>query len=270
MSRGVFKRWALIALAAVLAAGQVSASESGKKPKKKGKTENPENSVTETEVTVNPDGSRTIKTVTTTIVTELPEAEAAPENPADYSNDNGKLGHFTWGADLGSAVDLLSNNMTNIDITGYFGYKGSWVRFAGVGAGACTMLNNSSRCFPFYGMLRTSFSRHNRLCFLDVRAGVSFNNIMSQKTQTDFYGSIGVGITLASSLKFSSHIILSYNFMPLKTGREIVVVPPDEDRPAVYNDDAGGSGTATPPDLEIRYVPQQDMHFAAIRIGCSF
>lgn len=189
---------------------------------------------------------------------------ASPSSPSDDvviadSGEQKPLGHFTWGADAGSAVDLMSDGMTNIDITGYFGYKGSWLRFAGVGVGACSMLNNSSRSFPVYGMVRTSFSRDPKLCFLDLRAGIAVNSIMSQESQTDFYGSIGIGFTLARSRKFSSHLILSYNFMPLRTGRQLVAVPVE-----------GPDGETGDFNLEMQSVPQNDMHFAAIRIGCSF
>ena len=164
----------------------------------------------------------------------ITDAEIAPE--AQLSKES-HLGHFAWGIDAGSSVDITCNDMTSIDLHAYFGHKGPWLNFLGAGAGINAMINNGSRCYPVYMMLRTSFCRQPQLCFLDLRAGVSFNSIMDNKSQTDFYGTLGVGFNLATGRKFSSHLIVSYNYMPLRHAE-----------------------TFDTPDL----------HYAAIRIGCSF
>ncbi|MDE7142665.1 MAG: hypothetical protein K2O33_07225, partial [Muribaculaceae bacterium] len=77
-------------------------------------------------------------------------------------------------------------------------------------------VDNASRLYPLYALFRTSFSPRPRFCFLDVRAGVAFCNLRDLSTQTDFYGSLGLGITLASSQRFSSHIIAAYTLVPLQ------------------------------------------------------
>lgn len=159
----------------------------------------------------------------------------------DPFTENGSMGHFTWGVDLGSGVDLTSHDMTMFELGGVFGYKGRWLRFAGVGATIMSMMDNSSRCYPVYAMVRTSFSPYHRLCFLEVKGGVSFNSILEYGNQTGFYGSIGIGLTLAHSRKFSSHVVLRGIFMPLK-----------------------------PVELEgVRYL-NYDLGYAAIGIGCAF
>lgn len=150
-------------------------------------------------------------------------------------------GHFAWGVDVGAAVDMTSNDMTFVDIQGYFGYRSNFIRMLGVGAGINMMLSNSSRSYPVFAMFRTSFSSQPRLSFLDLRAGCAFNSIDTYKSQTDFYGSIGWGITLASSRTFTSHIILSYVYLPL-------------------SDVITETGTHHMPDL----------HYATIRLGASF
>lgn len=149
--------------------------------------------------------------------------------------------HFTWGADVGSSVDMTGNDMSSIDINAYFGYKSRFVRFAGIGAGINMMIGNGSSAYPVYAMFRSGFSNRPTLCFLDLRAGCSFNNIFDFRSQTDFYGSLGFGITLAKGRNFSSHIILSYNFMPLS--------------------DATVNGQVFKLD---------DLHYAALRIGAAF
>lgn len=164
----------------------------------------------------------------------ITDAEIAPE--AQLSKES-HLGHFAWGIDAGSSVDITCNDMTSIDLHAYFGYKGPWLNFLGAGAGINAMINNGSRCYPVYMMLRTSFCRQPQLCFLDLRAGVSFNSIMDNKSQTDLYGTLGVGFNLATGRKFSSHLIVSYNYMPLR-------------------------------HVETFDTPY--LHYAAIRIGCSF
>lgn len=187
--------------------------------------------------------------------TMAPEAKVAPESD---------LGHFTWGADLGSSVDLTANDMTSVDLHGYFGYKGHWVKFAGVGAGINTMLSNASRCYPVYAMFRTSFSSRPQLCFLDLRLGVSFNNILDYSSQTDFFGSIGFGMTLAKGKKFSSHIIVSYNFMPIRPYTIYNEIPVTDSPGEVFE------GDPLPTTTVASSISFPDLHFAAIRIGCAF
>lgn len=191
----------------------------------------------------------------------IPQENLATEAKVDKEST---LGHFTWGADLGSSVDLTANDMTSIDLTGYFGYKNNWLRFLGVGASINSMLGNASRCYPLYAMLRTSFSSRPQLCFLDLRGGVSVNNILNHKSQTGLYGSIGLGITLAKGKKFSSHIIVSYTYIPTHPYTVLTEVPVTDSPGEVFEGDPTPTTT-----IETR-VSFPDLHFASIRIGCAF
>lgn len=194
------------------------------------------------------DGSVSVSVATDTVTANLMSVEAPVAKPekniarnCDPFVCNGAMGHFTWGVDLGSAIDLTSHDMSIFELGASFGYKGGWFRFAGAGAAIVSMINNSSRCYPVYGMVRTSFTPEHKLCFMELKAGVSFNIINEFATQTDFYGSLGVGLTLAHSRKFSSHVILRGIFMPLHS-------------------------------VEIDGVRQLDysLGYAAIGIGCAF
>lgn len=156
-----------------------------------------------------------VVTETTTII-QTDSVAPATTVPDPFIAD-GNLGHFTWGVDLSSGVDLTARDMTMINLSASFGYKGGIMRFAGVGASIITMMNNSSRCYPIYAIGRTSFSTSRKPCFLEVHAGVSFNSIMNYKRTTGFYGSLGIGFTLAQTRKFSSHIVLSGVCLPLKS-----------------------------------------------------
>lgn len=206
-------------------------------------------------------GEAPAKTTEAPVLFVIPSPELAPEATV---NPESNLGHFTWGADLGSSVDLTANDMTSIDIHGCFGYKGHWLKFAGVGAGINTMMSNASRCYPVYALLRTSFSSRPKLCFLDLRLGISINNILNYSSQTDFYGSIGLGVTLAKGKKFSSHLIISYNFLPTRPYTILTEAPVTDSPGEVFE----GDPVATTTIATHHSFP--DLHFAAVRIGCSF
>lgn len=166
------------------------------------------------------------------------------QRPTTLLDDRGAAPvHFVWGAEMGSGIDLTGNDMTYTEIGAYFGFKNSWVQTAGFGASIYSMLNNSSRCYPVYAIFRSAFSRRPRLCFMDLRLGLSFNNMLDYKMQTDFFSSLGLGFTLAHSRRFSSHIIVSYQFMPMSASR-----------------DASGTWTNW----------HTSLHYASVRFGCSF
>lgn len=199
-------------------------------------------------------------TVTTTTTTTTTTTAAAGDEDPDaslppslFGGDGDELvtSHFSWGADLGTSIDLTTSDMTSVNLHACLGYKSRSIRFLGIGAGINTMMNNSSRSYPVYAMLRTSFSLRPRLCFMDLRLGAVFNNFYEFKNQTDLYSSIGLGITLAAGRRFSSHLVIGYTFMPVRN-----LEPKD----------------AAPADAEVLIAPRPvpDLHLASIRIGCSF
>lgn len=196
----------------------------------------------QTTTTVTETETITVTTIETDGETSDNTSEETSVPPSIFGGkaEDALLGHFSWGADLGTGIDLTANDMTFLDLHAYLGYKGHALRFLGVGAGVNTMMNNSSRCYPVYAMLRTSFSSRPRLCFMDLRLGISFNHLYDSADQTGFYGSIGLGITLATGRRFSSHIIAGYTFRPVSSSK----IPENPRLP--------------------------DLHFAALRIGCAF
>ncbi len=133
-----------------------------------------------------------------------------------FSQGTGLQRHFTWGADAGSSIDMSATGMSTIDLDVNVGYKGSYVRFLGIGAGISTMVENSSRFYPVYALFRSSFSPQPRFCFLELRAGTAICDLRCLPIQANPYGSLGLGITLAHSERFSSHIILAYSCVALR------------------------------------------------------
>ena len=168
------------------------------------------------------------------------ESAEAAQQPAGVQPAP-SFSHFTWGADLGSSIDMTGQEMTAFDLTANFGYKSDFIRFAGLGAGIKMMVSNSSRAYPLYAMFRSGFSSRPTFCFLEAKAGVAVMNLHEATNRTKFYGSLGVGFTLAKGSNFSSHIVLAYEFIPLKTTAGI--------------------------DSSINL---KDFHFASLRIGASF
>lgn len=133
----------------------------------------------------------------------------------DSANQTIPFSHFAWGADLASSIDMTGQNLTSIDMSGCFGYKSSYIRFIGVGASIKMMVSNSSRSYPIYMMFRSSFTEKPSLLFLDMKAGYAFTDLQNASNQQGFYGSVGLGITLAKGKTFSSHIIAAYEILPL-------------------------------------------------------
>lgn len=182
--------------------------------------------------------STVVVTTTTTTVDQPSDAgQEAPPVPADTPFGR----HFVWGASLGSSIDMTGQDMTAIDIDAFFGYKGDYIRFAGLGAGIKMMVSNSSRSYPVYAMLRTSFTKSPSFLYLEVKGGIGFNNLYTDVYQRNFIGGIAVGFTLAHSRTFSSNFSLGYEYMPLSNGT-----------------------------IDGIDTPFNDLHYAAIRIGASF
>ena len=149
---------------------------------------------------------------------------------ADYSDtllDRGGRSlvgsHFTWGADVGSSVDLSGSDMTTFDVDAYFGYKGSYIRTAAAGVGLHKAFGNSYTFVPVYALLRTSFRSAPSLFFFEVKGGYSFNTLAGSGSAGGAYGSIGVGINLAMSRKLQSHIVFSYGFYTLRHASELAI-----------------------------------------------
>lgn len=130
-----------------------------------------------------------------------------------YAQNEIKTSHFSWGMDIGSSIDMTSSEMTNINFSGFVGYKNNYFRALGVGTEFDIMTSNSSRSIPVYALMRTSFIPGHHLLFGDFRVGASFNRIYDFKSQTGLFASVGLGGTLAKGKTFKSHLIIGYKFI---------------------------------------------------------
>lgn len=132
--------------------------------------------------------------------------------------------HFTWGADLGSSIDLRGYDMSTFDLDVMLGYKNPWLRALGVGAGIHRTVRTGNTFIPIYGILRTSFRSKPSLFFFNLKAGYSFNTIHDAgATSGGFNFSAGLGINLAMSKKFQSHIVISYGFFHMTDAQQVAL-----------------------------------------------
>lgn len=155
--------------------------------------------------------SQTVITEVTTDVIEIVDDTPVEPSLPDTTGQN-VMSHFAWGADIGSTIDMTGQEMTTFDITAQFGYKGAFMRFAGIGAGIKTMVSNSSRAYPVYAVFRTSFTSQPSLCFIELKGGYQFVNLYDTKTQRQPYLSVALGFTLARGVNFRSHITAGYEY----------------------------------------------------------
>ncbi|MGN0223543.1 MAG: hypothetical protein ACI4AM_05915 [Muribaculaceae bacterium] len=149
---------------------------------------------------------------------------------------------FVWGAEAGAGIDMSNNDMSSIDFNASFGLSRGWIDMVGVGAGVNMPVSNSCRSYPIFAVLRTDFSPQLRLCFLDVRGGVSLNYLARDQQQTGLYGSINLGVNLATGSKFRSYVLIGYTFI---------------DRKDLWEDD-------------MTFTMYSPLHMATIRLGVSF
>lgn len=126
---------------------------------------------------------------------------------------------FAWGASLTTSADLTGNDLSTIGMDAYFGMQVPGIQLVGLGAGLNVPISESHRTMPVYLLVRSGFKRTHSLCFVDLRAGMSVNDSGSNNRRTGAYGSLGVGFNLASSRKFSSHLILAYSYFQ---GKEVM------------------------------------------------
>ena len=120
--------------------------------------------------------------------------------------------HFTWGAEVGSSIDLTGNDMSTIDVDILLGYKNSVIRMLGLGAGIHRTVQRGDNFIPIYATIQTSFTKRPSLCFMSAKIGYSFNSIGDSPTFGDTMSSLGTGFNLSSSRRAKSYILASVGY----------------------------------------------------------
>ncbi len=139
-------------------------------------------------------------------------ATAAGERESIFGDKTPALdkSHFTWGADVGASIDMGGYDMSTFDIDIVLGYKNSLLRTLGLSAGIHRDFHTGTNFIPLMAVLRTSFIPRKTLCFFDLKAGY-----VGEENSGGFTFNAGIGFNLASSKRFRSHLILSYQFIHL-------------------------------------------------------
>lgn len=122
------------------------------------------------------------------------------------------LSHFTWGAEVGSSIDLTGYDLSTIDVDILLGYKNSFIRMAGIGAGVHRSVQRGDNFIPVYATIQTSFRSKPSLCFFSAKIGYSFNSIEDSPTFGDLTSLLGVGFNLSSSRVAKSYILVSAGY----------------------------------------------------------
>lgn len=147
-------------------------------------------------------------------------AVTVPQLKADSAEKSKLSAGFAWGADIGGAIDLTGNDMSTLNVNAAFGYRRGVIDLVGIGAGMNVMVSNSSRMFPVYGIIRSNFRTVPSLCFLDMRAGCAFMSLDDNTNHTGTFVSPGIGFNLAKGRTFSSYLVLSYQYVDVRSKSE--------------------------------------------------
>lgn len=117
--------------------------------------------------------------------------------------------HFTWGAEAGASLDLTGHDMSTFDVDVLLGYKNSYIRLLGIGAGIHRTVQGGNNFIPLYATIQTSFRKKPSLFFMNAKIGYSFNTINDSPTFGDLVSSIGVGINLSRSRLAKTYVLFS-------------------------------------------------------------
>lgn len=120
--------------------------------------------------------------------------------------------HFTWGAEIGTSIDVTGYDLSTVDIDILFGYKNSFIRMAGFGAGIHRTVQGDDNFIPIYATIQTSFTRKPSICFMSAKIGYSFNTIGDSPTFGDTMASLGFGVNLSSTRFAKSYILASAGY----------------------------------------------------------
>lgn len=138
-----------------------------------------------------------------------------PTKPEEAEITNPELRtamHLAWGLDVGSSIDLTTQDMSTLNADAYVGFRKGIMDVVGIGAGLHAMVNNSSYSYPLYVIARTSFRKKPSLVFADLRVGMAFNSLFGQSANTAFYINPSVGFNLATGRKFRSYLSVGYSY----------------------------------------------------------
>lgn len=140
-----------------------------------------------------------------------------PEREAIFDTKDRSLAnsHFTWGAEIGTSIDIAGYDLSTFDLDFNIGYKNRLFNSLGVSGGVHRNFHHGTYYVPFTAMARVNLNPANPWGFLQLNVGYSFNTVGDTKSAGAFTFSTGIGFRLAYSRRFSSHVSVGYSYMRL-------------------------------------------------------
>lgn len=140
-----------------------------------------------------------------------------PEREAIFDTTDRSLAnsHFTWGAEIGTSIDIAGYDLSTFDLDFNIGYKNSLFNSLGVSCGVHRNFHHGTYYVPFTAMTRVNLNPNNPWGFLQFNVGYSFNTVGETKSAGAFTFGTGIGFRLAYSRRFSSHVSVGYSYMRL-------------------------------------------------------
>ena len=167
----------------------------------------------------------------------LPRTHTATNDAVVIEQINAPTKPFAFGVEAGATMDFSDTESSHYDIDIYGGYRKGIIQTLGLGIGLHPSFSNDRTFIPIYAIFRCNFKEGYSLCFADVKAGMSINELSSTAHNTGVYASAGIGFNLLQNRRLKIHAIASYSYTQ--------IIPFD-----IYSSDA--------------------LHGASIRLGITF
>ena len=146
------------------------------------------------------------------IPTGLPRTGTASENTAIEKHVNTPTRPFAFGVEAGATMDFSGTESSHFDIDIYGGYRKGVIQTLGMGIGFHPTLSHNRTLIPIYILFRCNFKERQSLCFADIKAGMSINELSNDTHNTGLFTSAGIGFNLLHNHRFKIHAIVGYNY----------------------------------------------------------
>lgn len=141
----------------------------------------------------------------------LPPATTTTEEPQPVEI-KAPTSPFAFGIEAGATIDFGGTDSGCYDIDIFGGYRKGVVQLAGLGIGLHPSFNHGRRFIPIYAIFRCNFKEGRSLCFADIKAGMSINDLNKKTNNTGAYASAGIGFNLYQNRRLKTYAIIGYSF----------------------------------------------------------
>lgn len=154
----------------------------------------------------------TAQTLPQNVPTGLPPAPDNNEAVNVKESLNVPTSPIAFGIEAGANMDFSGTESSNFDIDIFGGYRKGVIQLAGLGIGIHPSFAHQRTFIPIYALFRCNFKEGRSLCFADIKAGLSINELSTYNHFTGAYASAGIGFNLLQTRIVSTYIILGYSF----------------------------------------------------------